>query len=380
MKAKLSQSTAKELSHINNKRAFALIDVILGASLFLIIVTFTVPSLLYGQESTRLSGQRQRAVVYAEEGLEAIRNLRDANFTNLSVGGPYGLATSSGFWTLSGTSTTNGEFTRQILIGNTGTDRLVATSTVTWKQNAQRNNSISLSTNFTNWGKTLSIPIEIIASASTPADSGTRGGPTATITPPAGLQIGDVVILIVNYRSSSGNISVLNTGGQTWTALSQVGSGTTNILRIFYAVYNGAWSANPSVTVGSGSTALTVVMHVLRNVDPVNILDVPQTAGSFSAPSGLRDVTIPGINTITDNALVLAVWATGDDNTWGIRTSGWANLGLAQYRNLSGSDSSISSAYKLIPLAGPTGDVVNRQLTLGGDAGRRAILAFKLKP
>lgn len=379
MKVKLLQLTARG-SSLTNKRAFALIDVILGASLFLIIVTFAVPALLYGQESTRLSGQRQRAVVYAEEGLEALRNLRDANFSNLSIGGPYGLATSSGVWSLNGTSTTDGEFTRQILIGNLGTDRLIATSTVTWRQNEQRSNSISLSTYFTNWEKTLNMPIEIVASASNPADNGTRGGPTATITPPSSLQVGDVIILIVNYRSSSGNISILNTGGQTWTTLSQVGSGTTNILRIFYTVYNGTWSANPSVTVGSGSTALTVLMHALRNVDPNNVLDVPQTTGSFSAPSGLRDVTISGINTITDNALILAVWATGDDNTWRIQTPGWSNLGLAQYRNLSGSDSSISTAYKIAPLAGASGNVTNRQLTNGGDAGRRAILAFKPKP
>jgi len=379
MKVKLLQLTVRGLS-LTNKRAFALIDVILGASLFLIIVTFAVPALLYGQESTRLSGQRQRAVVYAEEGLEALRNLRDANFSNLSIGGPYGLATSSGVWSLNGTSTTDGEFTRQILIGNLGTDRLIATSTVTWRQNEQRSNSISLSTYFTNWEKTLNMPIEIVASASNPADNGTRGGPTASITPPSGLQIGDVIILIVNYRSSSGNISILNTGGQTWTTLSQVGSGTTNILRIFYTVYNGTWSADPSVTVGSGSTALTVLMHALRNVDPNNVLDVPQTTGSFSAPSGLRDVTISGIDTITDNALILAVWATGDDNTWGIQTLGWSNLGLAQYRNLSGSDSSISTAYKIAPLAGASGNVTNRQLTNGGDAGRRAILAFKPKP
>lgn len=380
MKTKLLQLISKGLFPIKNRNGYALVDVILGATLFLIIVTFAIPSLLYGEESTMLSGQRQRAVIYAEEGLEALRNLRDANFSNLTIGGPYGLATSSGFWSLNGTSTTDGEFTRQIFIGNLGADRLVATSTVTWSQNLQRNSAISLTTYLTNWEKTINLPIEIVASVSSPADNGTRGGPTATVTPPSGLQVGDLVIMIANYRSSSGAISILNTGGQTWTALNQVGSGTTNILRIFYAVYNGTWTANPSITVGSGSTALTLVMHVLRNVDPTNVLDVSQTTGSFAAPGGLRDVTISGINTITDSSLVLAVWATGDDNTWGIQTAGWSNLGLAQYRNLSGSDSSIATAYKIVSPAGASGNVTNRQLTLGGDAGRWAILAFKPLP
>ena len=132
---------------------FSLIEVILSAALFLIIATFVVPAYLYGQESVILSGERQRAALYAEEGLEALRNLRDANFNNLTVGGPYGLATSTGTWTINGTSDTNGEFTRQILISNVGANRLKATSTVTWNQNAQRSGVIDLVTYFTNWSK-----------------------------------------------------------------------------------------------------------------------------------------------------------------------------------------------------------------------------------
>lgn len=134
-------------------QGFSLIEVILSAALFLIIATFVVPAYLYGQESVMLSGERQRAALYAEEGLEALRNLRDANFNNLTIGGPYGLATSTGTWTINGTSDTNGEFTRKIFIGSAGSNRLIATSTVTWNQNTQRTGTIDLATYFTNWSK-----------------------------------------------------------------------------------------------------------------------------------------------------------------------------------------------------------------------------------
>lgn len=363
---------------IIKKNGFTLIEAILSAALFLIITTFVVPAFLYGEESMMLSGERQRATIYAEEGLEALRNLRDASFANLTAGGPYGLATTSNVWSLNGVSDTNGEFTRQIFIGNAGTDRLIATSTVTWNQNAQRTGSLSLVTFLNNWAKNIASDITIVGSASAPADNGSLAGPSVSITPPAGMQTGDVAVIIANYRASA-IITMSTPGGQTWTALPQITNGTTNTSRVFYAVYTGNWVNNPRVTAG-GTSGLTVVMHVLRNVDPTSVLDVAQTAGAFTAPAAPNDVAITGINTLTDGSLVLAIWATGDDNTWGLQTAGWANLGLAQYRNLQGNDSSLTTAYKIVSPAGPSGDVINRQLTLGGDAGTYHILAFKRKP
>lgn len=362
------------------KPAFALVEVILSATLLLFLAAFAVQAYLYGSESIALSGSRQRALDYAEEGLEAVRNIRDSSFDSLSVG-TYGLSTSTGKWVLTGTSSTNGEFTRQISIASASTSRKIATSTVTWSQNARRSGSLSLSTYLNDWAKvTITTPdISLVGSASNPADKGTLAGPTVAVTPPSGMQNGDVALIIATYRASA-TLSVSNTGGQTWTALTQVANGTTNVSRIFYAVYNGSWSANPSITVGSGKLGLTVVMHVFRNVDPASVLDVAQTTGTFTAPAAPRDVTITGVNTNTDGAMVLAFWTTGDDNTWAVQTAGWANIGLSQYRNLTGNDTSISSAYKIVPTTGASGNVTNRQTVNGGDAGTRHILALKRKP
>jgi hypothetical protein len=135
-----------------------------------------------------------------------------------------------------------------------------------------------------------------------------------------------------------------------------------------------------------GSTnSNTVVMHVFRpsNTSSLWQVDVAQVSGNFAAPPAPRTVTIPGITTITDGALVFAAWATADDNTWGSLTAGWSTPGSAQYRNTSGSDQSQTHAYKGIPtaagmpIAGASGDVSKNQATLGGDAGARLIIAFK---
>lgn len=377
MKAEMFQLILKG-QFLIKKNGFALLEVMLSAALFLIITLFAVQAYLYGEEALTLSGERQRATLYAEEGIEALRNIRDANFATL-VNGTYGLATSTGAWTLSGASDTDGEFTRRITISSINADRVIATSTVTWNQNAQRNGSLSLVSYLHNWDKVVASNISVVGSASSPADNGTLAGPLQAITPPTGLVAGDLVVIIAGYRGNT-TLSMSATGGQTWTSLTQAANGTTNVSRIFYAVYNGTWTTNPSVRVTSGTLALTVVMHVFRNVDPTTILDVAQTTGTFTAPANPFNVTIAGITTINDGSLVFVVTSTPDDNTWGLQTAGWVNPGLAQYRNLSGNDMSISTAYRIMSPAGPSGSVINKELTLGGDAGTRHILAFKRKP
>ncbi len=449
------------------KKAFAAVDVILGASLFALVAAFAIPAYLYGQEAVMLDGKRQKAISYAEAGLEAVRNIRDNNFYELTPG-TYGLSESSGFWALSGSSDANGEFTRRIIIESLNTDKIIAKANVTWKQNSQRDGDITLETRLSNFAKEQtaggtatyainidndwltgycatvtvsststtpiewnvdvdlsqppyqgipynvwnaawtfnepilnasgaefnktvsdgnnaqfgycanrpSIPISVIASASNPNDNGSKAGPTTAITPPSGVMTGDLIVIAASYRGNA-TINIANTGGQNWTAFDQAASGSTLRSRIFFTVFNGTWSGIPSVTVNSGTLGLTGVMHVFRNTDPYNPIDTWQSSGTFNSPSNPRNVTINGINTSSDGAMVLAFWFTADDNSWAIQNLDWDNIGLNQYRNLQGSDSSISSAYKTIETSGASGNVTNRQTANGGDAGTWHIFSIR---
>jgi len=221
--------------------------------------------------------------------------------------------------------------------------------------------------------------VTYFASASNPADNGTLGATPVAVVPPGLMVTGDLVILVANTRTAGITPAISVAGGQAWT--SQTANTTNASQIIFWARYNGIWSANPSVSF-STSVSTTVVMHVFRPTSGSNTwaIDVAQTNANFAAPAAPRDVTVTGINTVTDGALVFATWTTPDDNTWGLQTAGWSNAGTAQYRNLASTDSSQSSAYKIMPAAGASGNVVNRQLTLGGDAGNSSILAFKEVP
>lgn len=74
----------KEQSHISRYAGFSLVEVILSTAIFGLLVTTLVGGFLYGQEATFLAGSRARATMLAEEGIEAVRNIRDADFANLA--------------------------------------------------------------------------------------------------------------------------------------------------------------------------------------------------------------------------------------------------------------------------------------------------------
>ncbi|EKE15717.1 MAG: hypothetical protein ACD_11C00108G0011 [uncultured bacterium] len=141
----------KERLLINRKKyAFALVEVLLGVALFSLSISALIGTLIYGQESTVLSGDRVRASYLAEEGIEALRNIKDASFSNLTDG-TWGLTTTGNQWNLNGSSDANGEFTRQTQISTIDADTKRATTTVSWTQNLQRIGSVVLDTYFTNW-------------------------------------------------------------------------------------------------------------------------------------------------------------------------------------------------------------------------------------
>lgn len=156
MKRETSQSTQKEWLIIN-RNGFSLVEIVLASSIFALLVTILIGAYLYGQESTTMAGSRARATMLAEEGLEAVRNIRDSSFSNLSDG-THGLSTSGNQWNISGSQDVTDIFTRQIIISSIDSNRKSVTANVTWQQNPQRNGIVSIATRFTNWIKSAPPP------------------------------------------------------------------------------------------------------------------------------------------------------------------------------------------------------------------------------
>jgi len=217
----------------------------------------------------------------------------------------------------------------------------------------------------------------VVGSASNPADNGSLSAASVAVTPPGGMASGDLVVLIVQIRTTTGSLAMSETSGQTWTEHGQSALGNNQQHEIFTCTFNGTWGADPSVIWSSSPSTIIIsaVMHVFRGGD--DTVDVAFASATFAAPSTPFDVSRAGVTTVANGALVIATFGANDDNTWAVQTAGWANPGAAQYRNTAGTDQSLSTAWLEQVSAGPTGAVVNRQATLGGDAGVASIIAFK---
>jgi len=139
-------------SGINRKthtQGFSLVEIILAVSILAMSITFTVGAVIFGQQSMAIAASRNRAVFIAEEGLEAVRNIRNRNFSNLSSG-TYDVQINNNRWQLTTPGTQTDGFARTITIDDIDSDRKKVTSEVEWPQTLQRTGKVTLVTYLTN--------------------------------------------------------------------------------------------------------------------------------------------------------------------------------------------------------------------------------------
>lgn len=220
--------------------------------------------------------------------------------------------------------------------------------------------------------------ITYVGSASNPADNASNTvNPTVVDPSTISMVSGDLVILYAQVKTISLTPVISQAGGQTWNSEAVYASQTGMSARLFWCRFNGTWSANPSVNLG-GTSGNTVVMHVFRPSAGSNTweVDVAFASATFAATTGA--VTIPTRNTVADSTVSLATWGTADDNSWTSLTgTGWVVTGLAQYRNLAGTDASSTFAHRIMTVAGATNAVSKTQTVVTNDAGVYGIITFK---
>ncbi len=129
---------------------FSLVEALLSIALFALLIGTLISGALYGQQSVILAGNRERATALAEEGLEAVRNLRDTSYTNLTPG-TYGLANDNQRWILQPSPDQTGIFARSITITSVAEGTAEVVATVTWQWVTTHSNSVVLTTYLTNW-------------------------------------------------------------------------------------------------------------------------------------------------------------------------------------------------------------------------------------
>ncbi|PJA89936.1 MAG: hypothetical protein CO137_01605, partial [Candidatus Magasanikbacteria bacterium CG_4_9_14_3_um_filter_32_9] len=129
---------------------FSLVEIVLAGALFTVLVTTMAGALIYSKDTTASTGDNSRAVLLAEEAVEALKNIKDADFAQLTDG-THGLQLTNE-WNLTGSSDiTDNFFTRSIEIASVDTDRKIATTTIVWNPREGVTSTYELGVRLTNW-------------------------------------------------------------------------------------------------------------------------------------------------------------------------------------------------------------------------------------
>ena len=204
--------------------------------------------------------------------------------------------------------------------------------------------------------------------ASNPTDNLVAGkaGPITAVTPPLGMQAGDLVVMYGQYQAAGASMSISQTGGQAWdTATKYSPAGSNQTIAVYWCTYNGSWvGPDPSVTIGAGTNALSNIMYVF-SPSAANKKWAIHNAPTNSTSTGATN-TITGLATTVPNTVTVGFWSTSaTNNSWGTLASTgnvWSKTSLsAQYRNTTGSDQSHSAAYYIRPTAGAAVNVSQNQ-------------------
>lgn len=113
---------------ISSQKGVGLIEILIAVAIiatsFFAITQISIVAMSSAQDRT----DKIRALEYAQEGVEAVRSLRDGSFTNnisvLTFGSTYYAVISGGKWTLtlSNPGMLDGKFTRTIVLNNVSRD------------------------------------------------------------------------------------------------------------------------------------------------------------------------------------------------------------------------------------------------------------------
>lgn len=201
---------------------------------------------------------------------------------------------------------------------------------------------------------------------------------TITLTPPASMLAGDLVVVYTQQRGTTA-WTVGLTGGQSWNTIGNSTSTASVSMNTFWCRFNGTWSVNPRFD-NAGGTCTSAIMLVFRPDNATNDWFTEQI--QTTAAAAAATITITGVTPANPNNVTIAGWFTADDNTWGTLTgTNWTKGTLsAQYRNTSGTDQSATFAYQLQTTAAPTNNVAQTQLTLGNDATNWRRITFYEAP
>ena len=234
----------------NRNRGSSLLEVIMAIGLFAIITSNIVVLYLGAFSSNLHDKEKLEATAYLIEGTEALRSIKDFNFSNLT-NGTYGLSKANGYWELLGSSDINGQFTRAVTISDVRRDSncdIVASGgtpdpnskfanvQINWELEKGNATSISAEQYFNNWKNptVCSLPANIVVDVTNISlQNGNKDVVGITIENTGGQDITIDKILVSWTGGASGNKlkTITINGTDVWTGTAS--SGTDNDITDF---------------------------------------------------------------------------------------------------------------------------------------------------
>ena len=183
---------------------------------------------------------------------------------------------------------------------------------------------------------------------------------------PSGIQNNDILITYVHTRDN-----VDSSMPADWTNNVAGNGNTTNRLEIF-------WKELPAPS-PPRPLPIPAAIHPLQRCAPfgrVDTADSPFNAvGSVQSNAG-SPISTAAISTTVNNAMIIHVFGSNDNNAWGSYT-GIPTNEAAQNDNASGSDDSSGMTYGAQSTAGSTGTAGASQTLRGPDAGVSVLMALR---
>ena len=203
------------------------------------------------------------------------------------------------------------------------------------------------------------IPTQAAITQRGTATSATTTSTTLTISKPAGVIAGDVMIVNITQTGNTGTNASLT--GWNLIAGAQQSSGAPRRSTILYRVADGTEGISFSFTLGSGTTSAVGSVIAFSGVDASVVFDV--APGSMNTGGGTT-ITATGITTVSANAAIVFLGGAGgtDEDTY----SGWSGSTptfseVMDFSYSTGSVpnityNSVGSAWGVLATAGATGD------------------------
>lgn len=269
------------------RKGFSLVEIVLSVALFGALGLILINAFIYGREGSAIALERSRAAELANETIEAVRNIANptyANLSNYTNGTTYYLSTSANTWQLTTTpSVVDGIFTRSVVFADGPNGTRQVTTNVSWQESLQRTGQISAIGYFANWRQSTApankTGIIVYANGGTTTDVMSYKVLQSTGVWTAATPMPDVDSSSTNRVARSVKMYSAQTGSSK-VAMSRHFNGTTQF--VYASVWNGSvW----------GNTQL------LGQFNSTGNLDIGNYGGDFLANGSFVAVYSDGTNT-----------------------------------------------------------------------------------